>query len=337
MEARHVHTHEASWDGLYDADDATVEAALAAADPTTLRIALLQLVDEPRIASLPPERPSEAGADRISPPRITSEEDAQTIREIAFDLICRYRDGVEPFPDPPTPGRFQELLETLFGHEIAADELRFWWEEFGVLKLPRAVSLHGVSTDHLAAFKVLVVGAGMNGIAAAIYLKAAGVDVTVVDKNPGVGGTWFNNVYPGARVDVASRAYSYTFEPAYPWEHHYATQPELLSYFNHCVDKYGVRDNLVLGTEVLGARWVDETQTWTVDMLSGGTHTTISVNALISAVGLFNQPIMPHSRASHRSRAACFIPLNGTAMPTFRVSALQWSGRDQAAYRSSAH
>src|SRR4029079_12391551 len=80
-------------------------------------------------------------------------------------------------------------------------------------------------------FHVLVIGAGQSGVLASIALRNAGYRCTLVEKNADVGGTWFENSYPGCRVDLPNHFYSYSFEPNYEWPDHYSCRDELLSYF----------------------------------------------------------------------------------------------------------
>jgi 4-hydroxyacetophenone monooxygenase len=79
-------------------------------------------------------------------------------------------------------------------------------------------------------FPVVVIGCGMSGLLAAIRLQEAGIPYTVLEKNA-AGGTWWENTYPGARVDVGNHFYCYSFEPEAQWTEFFARQPELQSYF----------------------------------------------------------------------------------------------------------
>jgi 4-hydroxyacetophenone monooxygenase len=88
------------------------------------------------------------------------------------------------------------------------------------------------------------------GILAGIRLKQAGLPFTIVEKNPGPGGTWWENRYPGARVDVGSHQYCYSFEPTDHWSEFYCQQPELREYFTAIVDKYGLRSHCSFNTNV---------------------------------------------------------------------------------------
>src|SRR4029079_17570221 len=107
--------------------------------------------------------------------------------------------------------------------------------------------------------RVVIIGAGPGGICASIRLKHAGYDdFVVLDKAPSIGGTWFHNRYPGCACDVQSHLYSFSFEIKRDWSRPYATQPEILEYMQHCVDKYELAPHIRLSTEVTGAFWDDE-------------------------------------------------------------------------------
>lgn len=81
----------------------------------------------------------------------------------------------------------------------------------------RAVEWDGVSVAARADFPVVVIGCGQSGLLAGIRLKEAGIPFVIVEKNSGVGGTWYENTYPGCRVDVGNHFYSYSFEPSDHW------------------------------------------------------------------------------------------------------------------------
>jgi 4-hydroxyacetophenone monooxygenase len=278
---------------LLAADDETIREALLQADVMLLRTVMVQLTGDERLRALATRVPETGGSDRVAPPTIADPGDQKLVRDVAFDVMKRYRDGTDAPPPPPALDEFRALLELTFSQEIADTELPFWWEELGVEPLPRAISLDTVDREKLEAFQVVVIGAGMNGIAAAVHLDAAGLPYTVIEKNGGVGGTWHENVYPGARVDVASRAYGYTFEPDFPWRDYYATQPELQAYFDYCVDKYGVRDQIQFHSEVESLHWDDEAKMWDLSIRTPDGTQTMRANAVISAVGLFNRPRFP--------------------------------------------
>ena len=113
-------------------------------------------------------------------------------------------------------------------------------------------------------FRVAVIGAGMSGLLTAHRLDQAGVDFVVVEKNPEVGGTWYENQYPGCRVDNPNHNYSYSFAQRHDWPLHFSTQDVLLGYFRDCAREFGVRDRIRFDTEVVSATWNDDDARWEV-------------------------------------------------------------------------
>jgi 4-hydroxyacetophenone monooxygenase len=141
---------------------------------------------------------------------------------------------------------------------------------------------------------VLIVGAGMSGILAAIHLRKAGIPFTIVEKNPDVGGTWFENTYPGCRVDNPNHMYSYSFAPNHDWPHHYSTRDALLAYFRDVADKNGVRELVRFNTEVVECAYDEHRHRWVSRLrTSDGSITLIESNAVITAVGQLNRPKLP--------------------------------------------
>lgn len=137
---------------------------------------------------------------------------------------------------------------------------------------------------------VLVIGAGFGGIAAGVKLKQAGLSsFTIVEKSSGIGGTWWDNRYPGAEVDVASYLYCYSFRP-HDWSRTHARQSELQAYLESVVDEFDLRRHLRLDTSVEQIAWDDARKTWRV-RLSDGTEQ--EHRAVISAVGMLNVPQYP--------------------------------------------
>jgi 4-hydroxyacetophenone monooxygenase len=129
---------------------------------------------------------------------------------------------------------------------------------------------------------------------AGVRLKEAGIPFTIVEKNAGVGGTWWENSYPGARVDVGNHFYCYSFEPSDGWTEYFARQPELQAYFESVMRRHGIEQHVRWETEVLGAAWDEGNATWSVRVRTkGGGQETLVARAVISAVGQLNRPHTP--------------------------------------------
>ena len=150
---------------------------------------------------------------------------------------------------------------------------------------------------------VAVVGAGAGGIAMGIRLKRAGYDFTIYEKADGVGGTWRDNAYPGAACDVPSHLYSFSFELNPWWSRTYATQPEILAYFERCTDQYGIRSHVRTGVAVREARWDERSHQWTLTTASGATMTA---DVVVSGLGMLNVPVVPDIPGAEQFRGRSF-------------------------------
>src|SRR4051794_15782523 len=137
---------------------------------------------------------------------------------------------------------------------------------------------------------VAIVGSGFSGIGLAINLRRAGVeDFAVLERGDGVGGTWHYNTYPGCACDVPSHQYSFSFAPNPDWSRTYSRQPEIRSYLERVVDRFGVRPKIRLNTEVRGASWEEEAKRWRLDTSNG----PVTAKVLISATGPLVEPKIP--------------------------------------------
>jgi len=137
---------------------------------------------------------------------------------------------------------------------------------------------------------VAVIGAGPGGLCLGTKLQEAGIDDFVLfERADGVGGTWRHNTYPGAACDVPSHLYSFSFAPKYDWSRPYATQPEILEYFEDFATARGLRPHVRLNVEVAAASWDDATSTWQLDT-TDGPH---SADVLVGAVGMFTELTWP--------------------------------------------
>ena len=171
-------------------------------------------------------------------------------------------------------------------------------------------------------FPVVVIGCGESGLLAGIRLKEAGIPFTIVEKNAGVGGTWWENSYPGARVDVANHFYCYSFEPTDHWTEFFAEQPELQAYFERrdgqarhppprAVGDRGHRCDLGRRRRPRG-RFAPAT--------ADGTTTELSARAVITAVGQLNRAHTPTFPGSRTSPARRSTPRAGTTPSTSTAS-----------------
>ncbi|CAJ1586756.1 NAD(P)/FAD-dependent oxidoreductase [[Mycobacterium] wendilense] len=136
-----------------------------------------------------------------------------------------------------------------------------------------------------------VIGAGPGGLALGIFLKKAGFEnFTIFDREDGVGGTWRTNTYPGLACDVKSHLYSFSFDLNPDWSRLWSEQPEILRYFENCARRHQLERYLRLNTDIVGADWDPEDRSWLLCTATGEEH---RFDVVVSAVGVFNQPLTP--------------------------------------------
>ena len=264
---------------LEDADLPSLLPTLAyiTGDLTLLRPELRidpALLAEPEQAGLTPEQQS-------------------AIRDVAAEALGRFRDSGATTVDDDAD--LQTIVEFLAGGVPMDEYMQMLVEE---------LALHGNDLrapqwrrEQLAPdrpFHVAIVGSGMSGIIAGYRLKQAGIDYTIFEKNDDVGGTWKENTYPGCRVDVPNHYYSYSFAQRDDWPYFYSPQAELHRYFRQCVDEFGIREHIVLGTEVSSMVYDEGSGRWTLELDGPGGESTFTADAVISAVGQLNRPQYPN-------------------------------------------
>ena len=149
-------------------------------------------------------------------------------------------------------------------------------------------------------FDVVVIGAGAAGLYSLHRLRGLGLSVRVFEQGGGVGGTWYWNRYPGARCDVESWDYCYSFseelEQEWDWSERYPTQAELERYFNHVADRFDLRRDIELNTRVEQARFDEDRNLWIISSPGGA---TVSARYLVSAAGCLSEVYQPRIAGAH--------------------------------------
>jgi 4-hydroxyacetophenone monooxygenase len=280
------------WEAITE-DDEVIAAALEDVSIPALMMSMVHMTGDPSILR-GPLRPAGIYLNEVQ--GFMSPEDQAAVRALALQVIRTYRDSGCVLPDPPSPEVVHEMMNVLVAQEVPDEYVPMLLEELELdgddaRELGWAERL---GAEDRAGFHVVVVGAGMSGLLAGIRLAQAGISFTVIEKNAGVGGTWWENRYPGCRVDVGNHFYCYSFAPNNRWTEFFARQPELQAYFDRCLHRFGVAEHVRFETEVTGARWNEETSRWTVDVRrADGTEDHVEANVVISAVGQLNRPFTP--------------------------------------------
>ncbi|NGO72152.1 flavin-containing monooxygenase [Streptomyces boncukensis] len=138
--------------------------------------------------------------------------------------------------------------------------------------------------------RVAVVGSGFGGLGAAVRLRRAGVtDFVVLERREAVGGTWHDNTYPGCACDIPSHLYSFSFAPNPRWPRAFSPQHEIRDYLERVADVFGLRQHLLLRTEVQRMAWDAEELRWRVETSRG----EVTADVVVSATGPLSEPRLP--------------------------------------------
>jgi 4-hydroxyacetophenone monooxygenase len=272
-------------------DDAAIAAALEDVSIPTLMLSLVHMTGDASIirGDLKPQ-----GLFLNEVQGYMSEPDKAEARRIALDVIRDYRDRGCDLPAPPDASLIREMMSWLVCEDVPEEYVPMMLEEMELDGTDvRRVDIDA-RPEAKADFPVVVIGCGQSGLLAGIRLREAGIPFTIIEKNDGVGGTWYENTYPGCRVDVGNHFYCYSFEPSDQWTEYFARQPELQAYFAAVMERHGITPHVRWNTEVVSARWDERAGVWNVTTRSADGQTeNITARAVISAVGQLNRPNVP--------------------------------------------
>ncbi|MCB1703226.1 MAG: NAD(P)/FAD-dependent oxidoreductase [Halioglobus sp.] len=274
-------------------DDALIAKSLEDASIPTLMMSMVHMSGDASLLD-GPIRP--AGVYINEYQGYMSEEDKAAVRAQALDVIRAFRDSGCQLPPPPSPETIHRMMNFLVATEVPDDYVPMMMEEMELDGTDPRSDAWGreVPVERRTQHKVVVIGGGMSGVLAAYRLQEAKIPFVVIEKNASVGGTWFENRYPGARVDVGNHLYSYSFEPAHHWSQYFSQQNELQEYFEGVVQHHHLREHFRFDTEVTAATFDDDSGLWTVDTVDKhGVREQYVANSVISAVGQLNRPILP--------------------------------------------
>ena len=273
-------------------DDATIASALEDLSVPTLMLSLVHMTGDPKWirGEIKPQ-----GLFLNEVQGFMPEEMQKEARALALEAIKAFRDGGCVLPSPPSLELIQEMMNWLVCDAVPEEYVPMMLEEMELDgRDARAVEWDSGSVTARADFPVVVIGCGQSGLLAGIRLKEAGIPFTIIEKNPAAGGTWFENTYPGCRVDVGNHFYSYSFEPNDHWSEFFSRQPELKAYFNDVLERHELGESVEWETEVVSADWNEGEGAWTVRTRDKEGHESEFVaRAVISAVGQLNRAKFP--------------------------------------------
>jgi len=277
---------------LLEASDEEISDAIEFADPMVLRGLLFQLTGDESLAEIQPE--SIDGGRKYAILGIAEASDVALIKAKAVEYLKSYRELGAGAIDFGLPERLQRSLGLTAGVDMPDEDLDQWYEELGLDPWARGLEWEEApATSVLEDFSVVVIGAGMGGLNAAVQLKHAGIKYTLFEKDSEVGGTWYENHYPGARLDTESRSYTHLYGAYFGYAARFNEWAENERYFNWVADAFELREDISFNTEVVSLIWDEASSDWEVTTQGPEGRQITRANAVISAVGILNRPTLP--------------------------------------------
>jgi 4-hydroxyacetophenone monooxygenase len=289
-----VNTNESvngSVNGLPPIDEPFIRAAIDKANFNALRLALYQVTADPAVGKMKTRRHAIRGGAMFS--HVLEDSEVPALKEKAFSYLSA-RNPDDPIPPPPSKAEAKKLAD-VFGDEPVPDrDYDYHYEELAYEEFPRDARWtddRQPAPDKLAAFKVVIVGGGISGLAAAIQFKRLGLNFQVLERQEAIGGTWLLNQYPDARVDTSSYLFQFKFFKNYPWSEYFASAGETRKYLDNVAQHYQVKDHFYFNREVVRAVWLEDSSEWMLTVKHADGHKeTLRCNVVVSGSGLFATP-----------------------------------------------
>ena len=262
-----------------------IAASLAEADLRVLVMCLFHMTGDRKWLE-PPYRPMRDVRLIADPDAGFDEAVSAEIRQAAEDWLSLERRT--PAVDDPGADGFGELISIFLGEQVPAEYIALIRQDMGFE--PNDVDWpDGDASENQ--HDVIIVGAGVSGVCLAAKLRRLGIGYRVFEKNAEVGGTWFENRYPGCGVDTPNHFYSYSFAPNSEWKHFFSPRDELQTYVEDCATAFGIRDRIEFDTAVTSASWDPDSSRWNVTVRGpDGIERVETAAVFVSASGHFNQP-----------------------------------------------
>lgn len=266
---------------------AAIRSAVADADLRVLLLCLFQITGDERWLEPPhrPRRDVRLVADEHAglPPAVQD-----GIRAAAAELLGVGTPNVAlPVPDDATLLR---MMCVCLGEQVEEAYVPMMRDQLGFE--PAQVEWSNPASSSTGKH-VVVVGAGVSGIALGVQLVRLGIPFAILEKNARVGGVWFENRYPGCGVDTPNHAYSFSFGTPEPWSRYFSPQPEIRGYLDRIAAEEGVLPHVRFDTEMTGARWDEASCTWQIDLETKAGPERIDAAIVVSAIGQMNLPSIP--------------------------------------------
>jgi 4-hydroxyacetophenone monooxygenase len=249
---------------------------------------LAQLTGEERWLRAPylPQRDTELFADESGglPEEVQTE-----IRAAISSVLGELQSGTRALPPEPDSAQLTRMMSVCVGEEVGAEYAPMFLEEMGIQDRDVHWSDATGPRDRLR-MSVVIVGGGLSGMLAAVKLGRLGIRYQIVEKNPDLGGTWYENDYPECGVDTPNHFYSYSFAPKQDWQRYFSKRAEILEYLHSVADRDELRANTLFEHEVTQLDWDEPNAQWRVTTTGPDGRSTRTATVVICAVGQLNRP-----------------------------------------------
>lgn len=268
-------------------DDEHLARAVEVAELPALLVTLAQLTGDDRYIN-----PSLSAGAELSPGAVPAQggmsaKQQALARELVLEGLKQYRDAGFPESAEPDKARLHRLMGFI-AVDAGEEYLPLMQHE---LDIPHDSFAPDWAVDR--PYSVAVIGAGVSGLGAAHRLRQAGIDVTVLERNADVGGTWLVNDYPGCRLDTNNFAYSLSFAQTPDWGQHYSLQSFIHRYLRTTADELELRPLIRFEATVTSMDYDTASASWTVRWNESATQREQVFDAVVTAVGQLNEPLIP--------------------------------------------
>ena len=270
-------------------DTAALATAVQSADLRVLLMVLFQISGDRRWLAEPfrPARDVSLIADEAAgfPDHIQSE-----IRAAAVELLSRADQATAI--EVPGDDLMVEMMSTCLSETVPPEYAPMMREQMGFA--PEAAdTVEPTSRPGDQTRPVVIIGAGASGLALGYQLQKRGINYVTVERNTEVGGTWFENTYPGCAVDTPNHAYSFSFGSRYPWSRNFSPRSEIQDYLERISGELDLRQAIRFETQVTAASWDQENSCWQVTLATNDGEEQLEAMAVVSAIGQLSQVSMP--------------------------------------------
>lgn len=290
---------------LYSPQRTTLEAAVAEADVRCLLMVLVHMTGDLRWLE-PPYRPER---DVRLIPDASAGLPEETQRDIRQAVVSLFSTGMpEPVIADPGNELIQRMASVCLGETVAPEYAPLIREEMGLT--PRHPEWREAAPEARAATNVLIVGAGVCGIALAVSLKKAGIPYTIVEKQSDLGGAWNANRYPGCGVDTPNHSYSFSFAQKNSWSRYFSPREEVHDYLRNVARQFDILAAIKFETEFLRSRWDEASRRWISTVRANGKIQEITSRVLIAAIGQLSEPSTPTIEGAETFEGITFHSMN---------------------------